>query len=93
LSGKAPRRRAYAIVAVKGGRRAGLVAFEHDPGGTLVDLPSPTDLDAASTLARVGLAAALALAIVLVPGLIAARRFGGAFDIPAEEDETAEEDA
>jgi outer membrane protein assembly factor BamB len=82
-----------AIVAVKGGRRAGLVAFEHDPGGTLVDLPSPTDLDAASTLARFGLAAALALAIVLVPGLIAARRFGGAFDLPAEEDETAEEDA
>jgi outer membrane protein assembly factor BamB len=30
------------IVAVKGGSEPGLVAFEHDPNGTLLDVPSPT---------------------------------------------------
>jgi hypothetical protein len=34
-----------AVIAVKGGRAPGLVAFVHDPGGSLTDVPSPTEVD------------------------------------------------
>jgi outer membrane protein assembly factor BamB len=67
------------LVAVKGGRDAGLVAFEHDPAGALVDVAPPTDLEPGTTLARAGLAVAIVLAVVLVPGVLARRRFGDAF--------------
>jgi outer membrane protein assembly factor BamB len=66
------------VVAVKGGRDAGLIAFEHDAVGSVVDVPSPTELDPATTFARLGIAAAIALAVVLVPGILARRRFGDA---------------
>ena len=33
------------LVAVRGGERAGLIAFDTDPGGALVRVPSPTVLD------------------------------------------------
>jgi outer membrane protein assembly factor BamB len=67
------------VVAVKGGRDAGLVAYEPDPSGTLVDVPSPTELDLGTTLARFGLAAVISFVVVLVPGVLARRRFGDAF--------------
>jgi outer membrane protein assembly factor BamB len=67
-----------AAIAVKGGRRAGLIAFEHDPDGALVDVPSPTELDVGTTLSRYGLAAVLVFGVALVPGLLARRRFGPA---------------
>lgn len=35
-----------AIVAVKGGSQGGLVEFVHDDAGTLVNIPSPTKVDA-----------------------------------------------
>ena len=66
-----------AIVAEKGGRDAGLIAFEHDPEGRLVDVPSPTELDPPTTLSRIGLAAVMVVAALLVPGIFLRRRFGG----------------
>jgi outer membrane protein assembly factor BamB len=81
-----------AIVAVKGGRDAGLIAFENDPEGSLVDVPSPTQLELGTTLSRFGLAAALALVVVLVPGILARRRFAGAFAEEEVGEDVAEED-
>lgn len=72
------------IVAVKGGRDAGLVAYEHDPDAALVDVPSPTRLAAGTTVVRFGIAALIVLVVVLGPGLLARRRFGDAF--PAGDD-------
>jgi outer membrane protein assembly factor BamB len=86
---------ADAIVAEKGGRDAGLIAFEHDPEGRLVDVPSPTELDAPTTLSRIGLAAAVVIAALIVPGMLLRRRFGaslpeleGADDDGREHEET-----
>jgi outer membrane protein assembly factor BamB len=82
------------VVAVKGGREAGLIAFEHDPAGALLDEPSPAELDPAITLARLAIASAITLVVVLVPGILARRRFGDAFAAEAEaEPEAVEEDA
>lgn len=75
------------LVAVKGGLEAGLIAFEHDPGGERVDEPSPTELALGTTLARAGLAALAVLAVVFVPAMLARRRFGDAFGEPGELDE------
>jgi outer membrane protein assembly factor BamB len=81
------------VVAVKGGSDAGLISFEHDPAGVLVDVPSPAELDAPTTLGRLGIAAVVALVIVLAPGILARRRFGDAFapgDEPDGRSEAAE---
>jgi outer membrane protein assembly factor BamB len=75
------------VVAVKGGSEAGLIAFEHDPGGALLDEPSPTVFDPATTLPRAGAAIVIALVVVLVPGFLARRRFGDATPDEADEDE------
>lgn len=66
------------VVAVKGGKEAGLIAFEPDPEGALVDVPSPTELDPGTLLVRYGAAAAIVLVVVLVPGILLRRRFGPA---------------
>jgi hypothetical protein len=71
------------VIAVKGGRDAGLVAYETDPDGTSIDVASPTELDAGSTLVRAGVGAAIALAIVLIPGFFLRRRYGGPAFAPA----------
>ena len=88
-----------AIIAEKGGRDAGLIAFEHDPEGRLVDVPSPTELDASTTLSRIGLAAAVVIAALIVPGVLLRRRFGaslpeleGADDVGREDDEHDEDE-
>ena len=62
------------VIAVKGGRDAGLIAFEHDPQGALVDVPSPTQLDAGTTLTRWALAAVIVFVVALLPGIWATRR-------------------
>jgi outer membrane protein assembly factor BamB len=67
-----------AVIAVKGGRRAGLIAFESDPDGALVDVPSPTELEVGTTLSRYAIAAVIVFALAFVPGLLARRRFGSA---------------
>jgi hypothetical protein len=63
-----------AIVGTKGGPDAGLIAFEPDPAGRLIDVSSPTELRPGTTLGRMGAAAALVLVVVLVPGLLLRRR-------------------
>lgn len=85
------------IVAEKGGRDAGLIAFEHDPEGRLIDVPSPTELDTPTTLSRIGIAAVVVIAALLVPGVFLRRRFGaslpeleGADDDEREDDEDEE---
>jgi outer membrane protein assembly factor BamB len=65
-----------AVIAVKGGRDAGLIAFEHDPQGALVDIPSPTQLEGGTTLTRWALAAVIVFAVAFIPGIWASRRFG-----------------
>jgi outer membrane protein assembly factor BamB len=65
-----------AVIAVKGGRDAGLIAFEHDPLGALVDVPSPTQLEGGTTLTRWALAAVIVFAVAFIPGIWATRRFG-----------------
>jgi outer membrane protein assembly factor BamB len=76
------------VVAVKGGADAGLIAFETDPDGHLIDVASPTDLDLGTTLPQLALGAAIALVVTLVPGILARRRFGDAF--ASGDDETAD---
>ena len=69
-----------AVIAVKGGRDAGLIAYEHDPDGRLLDEPSPTDFDAGTSLSRWAIAAVAVFAIAFVPGMLARRRFGTVTD-------------
>jgi len=76
-----------AVLAVKGGREAGLIAFEHDPDGELVDIPSPTELDAGTTVTRWTLAALIVFAIAFVPGMWANRRWGTAGWIQGDDDD------
>ncbi|HEX6230217.1 MAG TPA: PQQ-binding-like beta-propeller repeat protein [Actinomycetota bacterium] len=79
-----------AVVAVKGGPEAGLIAFEHDPAATLVDAPSPTELALGTTLARASLAALAVFVVAYGLGLLGRRRFGDAFG-PEEVGEPEEE--
>jgi outer membrane protein assembly factor BamB len=64
------------VIAVKGGRDGGLIAFEHDPEGELLDLAPPTELETGTTLSRYGLAAAIVLIVALIPGIALRRRLG-----------------
>jgi outer membrane protein assembly factor BamB len=82
-----------AIVAEKGGRNAGLIAFENDPEGRLVDVPSPTELDAPTTLSRIGLAAVIVVAALVGPGIFLRRRFGATLpELEGEDDRGTEDD-
>jgi outer membrane protein assembly factor BamB len=65
-----------AIVAVRGGQDPGLVAFENDPDGRLIDEPSPTELEAGTTLSRIAIASVIVLVAALVPGVLIRRRMG-----------------
>jgi outer membrane protein assembly factor BamB len=79
-----------AIVAVRGGNDPGLVAFENDPDGQLIDEPSPTELEAGTTLSRIAVASVIVLAATLVPGVLIRRRMGDRALVAAdavEEDE------
>ncbi|MCI0636690.1 MAG: PQQ-like beta-propeller repeat protein [Actinobacteria bacterium] len=66
------------VVAVRHGRGASLVAFEHDPEGALIDERSPTELEAGTTFGRYALAAVLVFALASIPGVLFARRAGPA---------------
>jgi outer membrane protein assembly factor BamB len=81
-----------AIVAEKGGRDAGLIAFEHDPEGRLVDVPSPTELDAPTTLSRIGVAAVVVIAALFVPGVLLRRRFGSSLPEVESADDDGRQD-
>ncbi|HXF72316.1 MAG TPA: PQQ-binding-like beta-propeller repeat protein, partial [Actinomycetota bacterium] len=66
------------VVAVKGGARARLVAYVHDPAGTLLRIPSPTELDLGRQLLLALGSVALVAAAVVALGRLAARRMGPA---------------
>jgi outer membrane protein assembly factor BamB len=57
-------------VAVKGGSAPGLIAFVHDPDGSLTDVPSPTEVDLAQLFGNFAVAFA-----ACVVGLYAPFRF------------------
>lgn len=65
-----------AAVAAKGGSRAGLVAFKHDPEGTLVRDPSPTEVDPARLFGNYAIALVVTTLVLFVPLRLLARRLG-----------------
>jgi outer membrane protein assembly factor BamB len=77
------------IVAVRGGSDAGLVAFEHDESGVLVDVVSPTVFDAGTFTRNFALAAAGFLVVTGLVGRALSARMGPAFIM--EDDDGGEE--
>lgn len=80
------------VVASKGGSRPGLVAFEHDPQGALVRIPSPTIPDVGRLLGAFAVAFLIVGAGVLVPFRLLRDRFAPAFtredvDMPVPDEE------
>lgn len=80
-----------AAVAAEGGIPGGLVAFEHDPEGTLVRVSSPTEVDPGRLFGNYAIALVVTALVLFVPLRLLARRLGPpAF---AWEEEGPEEDA
>jgi outer membrane protein assembly factor BamB len=63
-----------AVVAVKGGSTPGLVAFVHDPDGSLTDVPSPTEVDLARLFGNFAVAFAGCFVALYVPFRLLRRR-------------------
>ena len=82
-----------ALIVATGGPEAGLVALENDPGGTLVDLPSPTAFDPGTTFGRYAAAAAIVFVVAFIPGIYARRRFGSGVISESEGDDDLDDDA
>jgi outer membrane protein assembly factor BamB len=80
------------VVAVKGGSDAGLVAFEHDPEGALVRIPSPTVVDPAELFGRFALAMVVTGLVIYVPFRLIRSRIGPAFANEEERVEGAEDE-
>lgn len=68
------------IVAVRGGHEAGLVAFEHDPSGTIERTPSPSDPDPVALVSSFAAATAAVLLVLLLPARLVAAKRGPAFE-------------
>jgi len=56
------------LVAVRGGGRAGLIAFDSDPGGALVRVPSPTVLDPSGFFVAFAIGALVFCAVTIFGG-------------------------
>ncbi|MGZ8582090.1 MAG: outer membrane protein assembly factor BamB family protein [Actinomycetota bacterium] len=67
------------LVAVRGGVRSGIEAFEHDPDAVLVREPSPTTLATGRMLGAIAIAAIPLLIVVLLLGRRLTPRLGPAF--------------
>ncbi len=67
------------LVAAKGGGGPGLVAFEHDPDGSLERRVSPTVLDVGALVGRFALAFLLVGVVILVPFHLLRTRMSPAF--------------
>jgi outer membrane protein assembly factor BamB len=68
-----------AVIGVRGGVHAGLVAFQHDEAGRLLDLVSPTVVDPGRLGVNFAIAAVVFVALMLVAGRLIAPRMGPAF--------------
>jgi outer membrane protein assembly factor BamB len=55
------------VIAAKGGANGGLVAFRHDDAGTLIDEPSPTELDPAELASSYAIAFTIVFLAIVVP--------------------------
>ncbi len=67
----------HAVVAVKGGSQGGLVAFAHDDAGKLLDIPSPTKVDAGRLFGNYAIALLVMSLILLAPFRLLVGRFPG----------------
>lgn len=79
------------VVAVRGGSEGGLVAFVHDDAGKLVDIPTPTKVDAGRLFGNYVLALVIVTAALFVPFRLLASRFGGTAVPASGGDEDADE--
>jgi len=73
------------FVAVRGGARAGLVAYDSDPAGTLVRVPSPTAFDPAGFFGTFAIGALGFCAVAILGGRWLLRRAGPALDTEGDE--------
>src|SRR5205085_5195722 len=62
------------VVVAKQGVNGALIGFRHDPSGTLLDEPSPTELDAGQLLGRFAAAFVIVFGLALFAGLLLRRR-------------------
>jgi outer membrane protein assembly factor BamB len=62
------------VVVAKQGENGGLIGFRHDASGTLLDEPSPTELDAGNLLGRFAVAFVLVLGAAALAGFLLRRR-------------------
>lgn len=63
-----------AVLAVKGGSASGIVAFVHDPGGSLTDVPSPTEIDLAKLFGNFAVAFLACVVVLYTPFRLLRRR-------------------
>jgi outer membrane protein assembly factor BamB len=80
------------VIAVKGGMPGGLVAWEHDPTGKLLAVPSPTVVDPATLLGNAAIAVVATFIVLFVPFRLLASRVRPAFDDTEEDDAGPEEE-
>jgi glucose dehydrogenase len=80
------------VVAVRGGARSGIDAFEHDPDAELVREASPTTLDVGRMVGAMAIAGIGVIAVVLLVGRWLASRMGPAFPDDGEPDPGIGED-
>ena len=78
------------VVAVRGGDQAGLVGYQHDDSGVLLDELSPTVFDAGTNAVTFAAVAIPLFALALVGGRLLGRRMGPAFIY--EDDDAAPSD-
>jgi outer membrane protein assembly factor BamB len=67
------------ILAVRGGLQAGLVAYRHDDGGTLVDIVSPTVFNTSTFARNFATAVVPFLVVAILAGRLLSARMGPAF--------------
>ena len=64
------------VVVAKQGVNGALIAFRHDAAGTLLDEPSPTELNAGQLLGRYAIAFGIVFGLAVAVGLLLRRRSG-----------------
>jgi len=69
-----------AVIAVKGGSAPGLIAFVHDPSGSLMDVPSPTEVDVGTLFGDFAVAFAACVVGLYGPFRLLRRRSSGRGD-------------